>query len=247
MKFKVGDRVTCIGDGSVGTVEHTREDYDWPFIIKHDSGERRLYRFTELELIQPETQEPNEQIMKFKVGDRVKWKNYNEVGVIEVVQDTIRLPYKVRFPSDNSMAWFKADDLELVQPEVSLPEAANKEPVVGEPIPGKFYRTRSGNKVLYVGRSMLSQYIYDTSEGIKRYATACTMGKDGYKSELDIVGEWTDEKVDLFSAAKELRLAQITYMKERGNDELGKKVAKAAEKLDAALASFENLGLRESK
>lgn len=42
----------------------------------------------------------------------------------------------------------------------------------------------------------------------------------------------------LEAAAEALRVAQRTYMANRGDNELGKKVAEAAENLDKALASY---------
>ena len=50
----------------------------------------------------------------------------------------------------------------------------------------------------------------------------------------------------LLASAKRLRRAQQNYMKDRGNDELGKKVAVAALELDAAIDTVEReLAARE--
>ena len=62
------------------------------------------------------------------------------------------------------------------------------------------------------------------------------MQVSGY--EVDILIEQSRRGNALEAAAEELRVAQRAYMADRGNNELGKRVAETAGNLDKALASF---------
>ena len=90
--------------------------------------------------------------MKFKVGDRVKYGNVT--GQITGIDSGAVDFYRIDFGG----SWYRETDLELIQSEVSLTEAAK------EPVPGKFYRTRKGYKAVYVGKTLKNKYLYDSKE-----------------------------------------------------------------------------------
>ena len=150
----------------------------------------------DLDLIAPYEDEPEqkERVMKFKVGDRVKF-NMIITGV-DGVGKVVRvdagcaaippLPYYIRDDNDFNWWWCREDELELVE--------AAKEPAQKEPIPGKFYRTRGGLKLLYVGMGNLDKFVYQEEGGyFKNYVLPFNYFDDCSESAGDIVGEWTEE------------------------------------------------------
>ncbi len=122
--------------------------------------------------------------MKFKVGDRVKcpWGD----GIVDrVAPDYDRDPplsYYVKH--GRGAGWHEGAELELVQSEVAK-----------EPVPGKFYRTRGGDKVFYVGNSLNNSFVYQgADDGIfVPYDLPFRYTDDEFTGDRDVVGEWAEE------------------------------------------------------
>jgi hypothetical protein len=122
--------------------------------------------------------------MKFKVGDRVKYLD----AIVTIKEVTIQdpLPYLVGYIPGHEWRCSEVD-IELIQPE------APKAPDPKGPIPGKFYRTRDGEKIMFVGLAIDGEYFYqDTSLEIRGYSLPFTYTDDGFTDGSDIVGEWVD-------------------------------------------------------
>ena len=148
--------------------------------------------------------------MKFKVGDKVERKNcgVHDTGTVELVMDkSLSHPYEVRFVGGIGVRWSREDELELVegdrvQPEVKLGPVdsfaawtGKSTPAQKEPIPGKFYRTRGGDKTLYVGKNRYGLSIYENSSGEYMHYRTPTQYYVSVINIDDIVGEWVDEVV----------------------------------------------------
>lgn len=117
--------------------------------------------------------------MKFKVGDRVKTLKGKELGTVDYIQDN-EYPYVVKWDKGMSSGYMD-NELELIQTEAQ------------EPIPGKFYRTRGGLKLLYVGMGNLDRFVYQEEDGyFNNYVLPFNYFDDRSESALDIVGEWVD-------------------------------------------------------
>ena len=121
--------------------------------------------------------------MKFKVGDRVKHPKYSDEGKIEHIVEGGIYSLIVKW-DDQSRAAYKEIELELVQPE------AAKEPDPKGPIPGKYYRTKGGDKAFYIGIDVHKFHLYEIDGEYYRYLDLITSCDD---SQFNIIGEWTEE------------------------------------------------------
>lgn len=147
-----------------------------PYELQSLDGVYKFHAFEEsLELIQ-EKEQP--MTTKFKAGDRVKfnsliWKVQGTGMITAVDKECTANPpllYGVREDYGNKRWWCREDEVELIQPEAE------------EPVPGKFYRTNAGKKVLCVGKDKYGAFIYQEET-------------DNFEQHLLIVGEWVDEVV----------------------------------------------------
>lgn len=121
--------------------------------------------------------------MKFKVGDKVRYLNSN-MKVVKVFPQAAR-PYVIQSLDESHEFYCFEDNLELIQPEVQ------------NPIPGKFYRTRCGDKLRFLIKG-IKEYVYEDEDGIiLSYVTPIKYSEYSPDREMlnDIVGEWTDEIV----------------------------------------------------
>jgi hypothetical protein len=200
--FKVGDRVSIsaagvarYGSGTTnptgvsGTVTELRDLANIlnPIVISWDSGATNTYQEEHLDLVTG---------LKLKVGDRVRWigpskeKEPEYIGVILAITKDRDYPVKVKWDNGIIGQYTLGAPIELVQPEVSLPDVAKG------PIPGKYYRTRSNYKLKFIAKAS-SCYLYEHEDaydgfniyefdGPYRYTSA-------YENVNDIVGEWVDE------------------------------------------------------
>ena len=129
--------------------------------------------------------------MKFKVGDRVKYNG--NVGHITDISLGAEDLYRV------NGFWSREEYLELIQEKDPLFQGAwlriPKFPYpLKEPVPGKFYKTRFGLKLLYVGMGNLDRFVYQEEDGyVKQYVLPFHYFDDRSESALDIVGEWMEE------------------------------------------------------
>jgi hypothetical protein len=99
---------------------------------------------------------------------------------------------------------FTAEELELIQPEVQ------------EPVPGKFYRTREGNKLMFVGKTLKNKYLYDSKkDGLWVFDTRTTVNKDS-PFRCDIVGEWVDSPESQVLPAMEIKRWSLICNKDYG-------------------------------
>jgi hypothetical protein len=82
---------------------------------------------------------------RFKVGDRVKHKHWGDGTVIKVKEIWAGLGtvgvYTIDYGTDPGIRVSLEENLELIQPETQ------------EPVPGRFYRTKGGSKMQYVGKA----------------------------------------------------------------------------------------------
>lgn len=138
---------------------------------------------------------------KFKVGDRVRRVSeyHDEVylGTIIDINSQPSYKYLVKWDTEQYSAW-TADELVPIQPEV-------QEPVVEGPIPGKFYRTRGGDKVFYIGKDNYGYCIYQGINGeYLRYQTAY-LYYDKTTDINDVVGKWVDTSLSQVLPAMEVK------------------------------------------
>jgi hypothetical protein len=69
----------------------------------------------------------------------------------------------------------------------------NKNQLPPEPIPGQYYRTIGGNKVLYIGKDKHDYFVYQVEDGdFIQYETATKFAVDGYTNTVDIIAPWTE-------------------------------------------------------
>jgi hypothetical protein len=146
--------------------------------------------------------------MKFKVGDRVRYKN-NDIGSVEYISKNTTTVYFIKCDrtvgsSENGHIVYAAmeDELQSLEsgPELGTLEyvgawTAKGTPAPKEPIPSKFYRTRDGDKVLYLGKDKHDYFIYQDDAGAFLDYERPFKYLFNDDSCMDIVSEWVDEVV----------------------------------------------------
>jgi hypothetical protein len=137
--------------------------------------------------------------MKFKVGDMAKYLDAT-VKVKEVTAQDLQ-PYLVGYLPGHEWRCSE-EDLELVQPEV-----------VKEPVPGRFYRTRDGSKMQYVGKAG-DIWVYCDAAYVQK---SLVQYDEPYKyisgdtRPFDIEGEWVD-----VLPAMEIKRWAVVYILDNG-------------------------------
>ena len=121
MKFKVGDKVKVSdswrgNSGKVGTISRTDWGTMYKYRVEFEDADPESFKEEELESVKEE-----EEVMTFKVGDKVEVSNSwegrdGEVGEIIGADDGYKFKYTVAF-DDGFAESFKEDDLELVEEE----------------------------------------------------------------------------------------------------------------------------------
>ena len=121
MKFKVGDKVKVSDSwrgtsGKVGTISRTDWGTMYKYRVEFEDADPESFKEEELESVKEE-----EEVMTFKVGDKVKvsnsWGgNTGNVGEITERNGGYHYPYYVTFKVGNDES-FREDDLELVEEE----------------------------------------------------------------------------------------------------------------------------------
>ena len=124
MKFKVGDKVKVSDSwrgtsGKVGTISRTDWGTMYKYRVEFEDADPESFKEEELELVKEE-----EEVMKFKVGDKVKvsnsWGgNTGNVGEITERNGGYHYPYCVTFEVGNDES-FKEEELELVKEKQSF-------------------------------------------------------------------------------------------------------------------------------
>lgn len=160
-------------------------DWDSDAVYTKEGKYRADGEITDFDLIALYEDEPKQEEaqMKFKVGDRVKYFSDSVLGEVKEVNPTSNFPFIVNWEDGSYGSYSNTARLELIQPEPQ------------EPLPGKFYRTRDGDKVFYVGKSKNDYFIYQEADGeYEEYAHPFKYLFDADDTScMDIVGEWTEE------------------------------------------------------
>jgi hypothetical protein len=174
---------------------------------------------------------------KFKVGDRVSRSvGCDVLGVIEHIRDGREYPYVVKC-TDGSRGVYMGSELVPVKEETvndlerkefiarfnhstNLNKLSDSKETVSklppEPVPGHYYRTREGNKLMFVGKTLKNKYLYDSKkDGLWVFDTRTTVNKDS-PFRCDIVGEWVDSPESQVLPAMEIkRWAVVQVMDKR--------------------------------
>ena len=198
MKIEAGKRYVSRDGDITGPMERRNsslfpwQDSDNPDAIYTENG---MYRYDgevtgfDLIALYEDKSEPKEQIMKFKVGDKVtinangqrKYENdeanpYDEVGmVINLSLGRVIVQWS---QLENS---YQASDLDFAP---------------NEPTPGKYYRTHGGHRLKYLMKGS-RYFIYEGHDGYTHdYETALQhLATDDATASRSIAGEWIDKVI----------------------------------------------------